>query len=203
MQLFVDMDGVLADFDRHHETGFGVRSDKLTDNVDWAAVGAVKDYYLSIPPMADLALLWGRIERYRPIISFRAMHARRPEDSCAHFGAGTAGSARFALLGEPFHGANGPSGLGGLRFVALLLSEQLLGLLAVELIDAVALHVRIEHFQGPTAGVDLVVMGEIGEPFEDTEQVLVPEAAQDLHIANTALRAERPESRGLVATLAR
>jgi hypothetical protein len=38
------------------------------DNVDWAAIGAVKDYYLSIPPMPDLALLWGRIERYRPII---------------------------------------------------------------------------------------------------------------------------------------
>ena len=86
------------------------------------------------------------------------------------------GSARFVLLGEPFHGANGPCGLGGLRFVALLLSERLLGLLAVELVDAVALHVRIEHFQGPTAGVDLVVMGKIGKAFEDAEQILVPES---------------------------
>jgi beta-phosphoglucomutase-like phosphatase (HAD superfamily) len=31
MQLFVDMDGVLADFDRHHETVFGARADTLTD----------------------------------------------------------------------------------------------------------------------------------------------------------------------------
>ena len=38
---------------------------------------------------------------------------------------------------------------------------------------APALHVRIEHFQGPPAGVDLVVMGEIGDPFEDAEQVLL------------------------------
>jgi hypothetical protein len=67
-QLFVDMDGVLADFDRHHETVFGVRSDKLADSVDWAAVRQVKDFYLNIPPMPDLALLWRRIERYRPII---------------------------------------------------------------------------------------------------------------------------------------
>ena len=60
---------------------------------------------------------------------------------------------------------------------------------------------RIEHFQGPTAGVDLVVVGEIGEPFEDAEQILVPGAAQDLHIAGAALRAERSEPRQLVATL--
>src|SRR5438445_10121130 len=45
---------------------------------------------------------------------FRAMQAKRPEGSCIYFGAGAAGSARFVLLGEPFHGANGPCGLGGL-----------------------------------------------------------------------------------------
>ena len=44
-------------------------------------------------------------------------------------------------------------------------------------------------------------MGEIGEPFEDPEQLLVPGASPDLHIAGTALRAERPEPRQLVATL--
>ena len=93
--------------------------------------------------------------------------------------------------------------MGGLRFVALLLGEQLLGPLASGCKGAVALHVRIEHFQGPAAGVDLVVMGEIGEPFEDAEQVLVPEAAQDLHITGAALRAERPEPGELVATLYR
>src|ERR1700730_11218156 len=131
------------------------------------------------------------------------MHAKRPEDSCMHFGAVAAGSARFVLLGEPFHGANGPCGLGGLSRLTppLALGPQLLGLLAVELKDAVALHVGIEHFQGPAAGVDVVVMGEIGEPFEDAEQVFVPRATQDLHIAGAALRAERPEPGELVATL--
>lgn len=68
MQLFVDMDGVLADFDAHHETVFGVRADKLADNVDWKAVRAVKDFYLNIPPMADLPELWDFIGRFRPIV---------------------------------------------------------------------------------------------------------------------------------------
>lgn len=68
MQLYVDMDGVLADFDRHHEAVFGFRSCKHADNVDWAAIRAVKDFYLQIPPMPDLDRLWARIERYRPIV---------------------------------------------------------------------------------------------------------------------------------------
>jgi hypothetical protein len=67
------------------------------------------------------------------------------------------------------------------------LGLQLLVPLASEFIGAPALHVGIEHFQGPATGVDLIVMGEIGEAFEDAEQVLVPEAAQDLHIAGAAL----------------
>jgi hypothetical protein len=68
VQLFVDMDGVLADFDAHHEAVLGVRSDKRLDNVDWDRVRAVKDFYLNIPPMPDMTLLWERIERHRPIV---------------------------------------------------------------------------------------------------------------------------------------
>ena len=41
--------------------------------------------------------------------------------------------------------------------------------------------------QASAGYIDLVVMGEIGEPLEDAEQVLVPEAAQDLQIAGAAL----------------
>src|SRR5712671_6102527 len=44
-------------------------------------------------------------------------------------------------------------------------------------------------------------MGEIGEPFEDAKEVLVPGTAEDLHVAGAALRTERPEPRELVATL--
>lgn len=68
MQLYVDMDGVLADFDGHHETYFGVRATKFPDNVDWIAVRGVRDFYLNVPPMPDLDALWSRIERHRPIV---------------------------------------------------------------------------------------------------------------------------------------
>lgn len=62
------MDGVLADFDSHHEAVFGFRSCKLADNVDWGRVRAVKTFYLDMPPMPDFDALWKRIGCYRPIV---------------------------------------------------------------------------------------------------------------------------------------
>jgi hypothetical protein len=40
----------------------------------------------------------------------------------------------------------------------------------------------MEHLQGSAAGIDLIVMGKIGEPFEGAEQVLVPAGAPDLDV---------------------
>src|SRR5882724_10259641 len=112
---------------------------------------------------------------------------------------------QFFLFGLPLHGAGCPCGLHGLSHLTprLALGPQLFGLLAVEFIDAPAVHVRIEHLQGSATGVDLIVMGEFGKAFEDAEQIVVPRATQDLHIAGAALRAERPEPRQLVAALRR
>jgi hypothetical protein len=67
-QLFVDMDGVLADFDAHYKAVFGVLADKALDNVDWKAVRGVKDFYLHIPPMPDMRDLWSYIAQLRPIV---------------------------------------------------------------------------------------------------------------------------------------
>jgi hypothetical protein len=85
-----------------------------------------------------------------------------------------------------------------LRFT---LFAELLRLPAHQFVNTPALHLRVEHFQGSAAGVALVVMGEIGEAFENAEQLLVPRAAPDLHIAGAALGAEWPKARQLVATL--
>jgi 5'(3')-deoxyribonucleotidase len=68
MQLFVDMDGVLADFDGHHETVFGIRSDKALDNVRWDRVHAVNGFYRDLPPMPDMHELWDRIAHHNPIV---------------------------------------------------------------------------------------------------------------------------------------
>ena len=67
-QLFVDMDGVLADFDTHHEAVFGVRSCKLADNVDWEAIRTIPNFYRDIPPMPDMQELWDRIKWHSPIV---------------------------------------------------------------------------------------------------------------------------------------
>jgi hypothetical protein len=47
-------------------------------------------------------------------------------------------------------------------------------LLVVEFVDVATDHLRVEHFESSAAGVDLVVMSEIGEAFENAEQLLVP-----------------------------
>lgn len=66
MQVFVDMDGVLANFDAHYESVFGIRANKVADNVDWQKVRAVGDFYAGIPPMPDMRELWGFVSRLTP-----------------------------------------------------------------------------------------------------------------------------------------
>lgn len=68
MQLFVDMDGVLADFDSGYEREFGVRPSKGTDNVDWKRVAQRRDFYRDLPPMPDFLELWEGVAPYQPII---------------------------------------------------------------------------------------------------------------------------------------
>jgi len=68
MQMFVDMDGVLTDFNTHYEAVFGIRPDKLTDGVNWSAVRKEPDFYLNIPPMQDFIELWRYIAPHNPII---------------------------------------------------------------------------------------------------------------------------------------
>lgn len=69
-QVFVDMDGVLADFDTHYEAVFGRRASKLTDDVDWKAVRAAPGFFADMPPMPDMRELWDYVSRLtrKPIV---------------------------------------------------------------------------------------------------------------------------------------
>lgn len=68
MNLFVDLDGVLADFDTHHQNIFNWRPRKVDDNVDWAAVRAVPNFYLDMPMLTDAPALWGYISHHNPTV---------------------------------------------------------------------------------------------------------------------------------------
>jgi hypothetical protein len=68
MQLYVDLDGVLADFHTGYEKAFGVRPCNHADNVDWDAVRYVPDFYLNLPPMPDMHILWTCIAGLKPIV---------------------------------------------------------------------------------------------------------------------------------------
>jgi hypothetical protein len=82
MKLFVDMDGVLADFERGYWEAFGVDVSKQTDNVDWTKVRNHKDFYLNLPPMPDISVLWSCIYQLNPIILTGVPHS--VEEACAN-----------------------------------------------------------------------------------------------------------------------
>lgn len=66
--LFVDLDGVLADFDKGYETLTGKRPSKATDSVDWQLVKKKPNFYRDLPEMADALTLWTYVSQRSPII---------------------------------------------------------------------------------------------------------------------------------------
>ena len=68
IQLYLDMDGVLADFDTGYHLQFGIRPNKKDDNVDWNIVRKKSGFYRNLPPMLDFDLLWKSTEWLNPII---------------------------------------------------------------------------------------------------------------------------------------
>lgn len=69
-QLFLDLDGVLADFDTAYARISGYRPQRGVDgrDVDWELVGQQDAFYASLPPMPDYRLLWDHAAPYSPII---------------------------------------------------------------------------------------------------------------------------------------
>lgn len=67
-QIFVDMDGVLADFDTGYEAAFGIRPSKANDSVDWSLVRSTDGFYRDLPPMPDFEELWAGLVHLNPII---------------------------------------------------------------------------------------------------------------------------------------
>ena len=68
MKLFLDLDGVLADFDRGVEAVTGKRPDQQHIRQMWKALAREPDFYGTLDMMHDAQVLWEFCGPYRPTI---------------------------------------------------------------------------------------------------------------------------------------
>ncbi|NCN06105.1 MAG: hypothetical protein GW949_10805 [Spirochaetales bacterium] len=68
IQLFVDLDGVLADFDSRVKEITGRLPAELPPPVMWSRIAKTPDFYASLNWMADGETLWNLVARFNPVI---------------------------------------------------------------------------------------------------------------------------------------
>ena len=67
-RLYLDLDGLLADFDIHYEFNFGKKTPELTDDNKWKRIKSYPDFFLDMP-LCDGALdFFKKVEYLSPII---------------------------------------------------------------------------------------------------------------------------------------
>jgi hypothetical protein len=67
-KLFLDLDGVLADFDRGVEAVTGRRPDQLSTRTMWRALAAEPDFFGTLEMMRDALDLWHFCKPFEPVI---------------------------------------------------------------------------------------------------------------------------------------
>lgn len=66
--LFVDLDGVLADFDRAVEEITGLAPSQQSPKAMWPRLARTPDFYARLPWTPDGRELWERVRRHDPVI---------------------------------------------------------------------------------------------------------------------------------------
>jgi 5'(3')-deoxyribonucleotidase len=66
-QLFVDLDGVLADFDNHYRKLFHAEPDQNGNPPEmWDNIRSHKDFYPTMPLMPNAREFWSELKRFHP-----------------------------------------------------------------------------------------------------------------------------------------
>lgn len=79
MTLYIDLDGVLADFATAYAAITGERPDTKLDNVDWEKVIAVPGFYTKLPPMPDMLALWEHVKDWPDVVVLTGVPKKVPE----------------------------------------------------------------------------------------------------------------------------
>lgn len=67
-QLFLDVDGVFADFDLGYWQRFGHWPDQVDDDTMWANINTVKDtFFAELPVFPGALLFYSQVKRYSPV----------------------------------------------------------------------------------------------------------------------------------------
>lgn len=69
MQIYCDLDGTLADLNKHYHDTFGEPASYGQEwDIEWNKIQNSQDFFFHIPPMPDMQELWNFIEPYGPIV---------------------------------------------------------------------------------------------------------------------------------------
>lgn len=81
-QLFVDLDGVLADFDGFYLHQFGKPLDRGGESDPpgmWENIRQHGTFYRDMPPLADAEELWNGVRRWNPVVLTGVPYTQVPE----------------------------------------------------------------------------------------------------------------------------
>ena len=67
-RLYLDLDGVMADFDAHFPVVFGLDHRSLADDDMWAQINSHKSYFRDMPMCPGALNFWREVESLNPII---------------------------------------------------------------------------------------------------------------------------------------
>lgn len=67
-KVYLDLDGVMADFDAHFPSTFGLDHRSMADDAMWQTINAHPSYFRDMPPCAGAVEFFRDIERLSPIV---------------------------------------------------------------------------------------------------------------------------------------